>query len=103
MDLYDSLEKKEYLKKQSILKKYTKIANDYSTQGFDESSVLDLLLLDGCPKNIARDIASTSANSLPDSYSSSYPPQSFYEIKDYVKNSILNAFFLQALTHHPLS
>lgn len=88
MDLYDSLEK---AKKQGGLDSYNgyrEAAKQYSSQGFDQEMISELLQIDGCPRETSHKLASDVLDDLPPYYDEG-PPSSYEDVKGYIEKTIL--------------
>ena len=91
MDLYDSLDK---MKQQDIddeLQRYQDASLKFAEQGFAESEVVELLVVEGCSKDNAKILATAAENDLPIDYHKSTPPASFRDVEKHVEKTILEA------------
>jgi len=89
MDLYDSLERQSKEESQEFYEEYKTAAKKYSTQGFNENMVSELLQIDGCPIDISHKLAADTLEELPDYYDEG-PPISYQDVKNRVEKTILN-------------
>lgn len=89
MDLYDSLEKNAKEESQDSYNKYKTAAKKYSSQGFDQEMISELLQIDGCPRDTSHRLASDVLDDLPIFYEEG-PPISYEDVKEEVEKTILN-------------
>lgn len=88
MDLYDSLEKNAKEDSQDSYNSYRTAAKKYSSQGFDQEMIAELLQIEECPRDISHRLASDALDELPYSYEEG-PPISYEDVRDEVEKTIL--------------
>jgi hypothetical protein len=90
MDLYESLSKKLDEINKDKNEKYIVEAKKIADMGMDKNSIYELLQIKGCSKEDAKKIASSAYESNPDNYATAQAPSNFLDVKDKIKNTILN-------------
>lgn len=68
--------------------RYAQLARDYAEQGFEPDSVAELLGIDGCPKDVAKDLAENKVAEIPEDYHVGTPPVSYEDIRATIDETI---------------
>lgn len=88
MDLRDSMDKIKNQDFDNSKKKYIEAAKKYSSQGFDDDVVAELLQIDGCDIDHSKKIASEATSDIPLDYKLG-PPISYEDVKETVQKTIV--------------
>lgn len=89
-DLFDSLEKAQGEKEKNEALRFAETAKEYALQGFDEHQVSELLEIDGCSKEVAKNVAISACYDIPNKYASNEKPANYNDVRSVVEHTILN-------------
>lgn len=86
MDIYERYSDKIDSQERTEFDKFKTSAKDYAEQGFENSTVAELLQIDGCSKKVAQKLSEIQVT--PDDYIYGDPPKGFEDVRKKVEQSV---------------
>jgi len=87
-DVYDGLIKLKNMQDAKTSEAFENLAKEYANQGFDQPIVAELLEIDGCKRDMSKQLAESAIEKLPNSYNYSDPPETYLDIEETIKTTI---------------
>ena len=87
----DSLKKMKKVSNTTEASKYEDKAREYALQGFDFESVEELLYIDGCSEDVARELSVAACSNIPHKYAEYQRPQCYDDVKGHIDRIIVEA------------
>ena len=91
MTLADGMNEISKEKRANQINSFMRFAKDYAEQGLEEEMIKELLVLDGCDSCIAKELADSAINNIPEDYVFGEPPVSFNDVRERVLSSLKQA------------
>jgi len=88
MDIFDSLSKIQKESLRTEASQYKQAATEYMLQGFDEDGITELLCIDGCSHEVAKELTVATLSQRPDSYNENSRPESYIDVRAQVEETI---------------